>query len=88
MAEPSQAPDPEQVSRHSKQTEILSGQDEEKLKNWFIGSIDQGTTSTRFLIFDGTGAPIASHQMEFNQMYPHSGYGCHKIILLCEQDRR
>ena len=48
-------------------------QDEKKLKQWFIGSIDQGTTSTRFLIFDGTGSPIASHQTEFKQMYPHSG---------------
>ena len=51
----------------------VSIQDEKKLKQWFIGSIDQGTTSTRFLIFDGTGSPIASHQMEFKQMYPHSG---------------
>lgn len=50
-----------------------AAQDQEKLKHWFIGSIDQGTTSTRFLIFDGTGSPIASHQMEFKQMYPHSG---------------
>jgi hypothetical protein len=48
-------------------------QNEEQLKQWFIGSIDQGTTSTRFLIFDGTGTPIASHQMEFKQIYLHSG---------------
>ena len=51
----------------------ISAKDEKKLKQWFIGSIDQGTTSTRFLIFDGTGSPIASHQLEFKQMYPHSG---------------
>ncbi len=48
-------------------------QDEETLKKWFIGSIDQGTTSSRFLIFDGTGTPVASHQVEFKQIYPHSG---------------
>lgn len=29
--------------------------DEEKLEKVFIGSIDQGTTSTRFIIFDGMG---------------------------------
>ena len=46
---------------------------QEKLKQWFIGSIDQGTTSSRFLIFDGTGTPVASHQIEFKQMYPQSG---------------
>jgi glycerol kinase len=49
-------------------------QDEEKLKNWFIGSVDQGTTSTRFLIFDGLGTPVASHQIEFKQLYPHPGW--------------
>jgi glycerol kinase len=47
--------------------------DEEKLKQFFIGSIDQGTTSTRFIIFDGIGEPVAQHQIEFKQNYPHSG---------------
>lgn len=47
--------------------------DEEVLKKWFIGSIDQGTTSSRFLIFDGEGTPIASHQIEFENLYPESG---------------
>lgn len=39
----------------------------------FVGSIDQGTTSTRFLIFNRAGQPLASHQLEFEQFYPHSG---------------
>lgn len=39
----------------------------------FIGSIDQGTTSSRFLLFDSTGKPVASHQVEFKQLYPQSG---------------
>ena len=47
--------------------------DEKKLKQFFIGSIDQGTTSTRFIIFDGLGEPVAQHQIEFTQMYPQSG---------------
>jgi glycerol kinase len=47
--------------------------DEEKLKQSFIGSIDQGTTSTRFIIFDGLGEPVAQHQIEFTQKYPQSG---------------
>ena len=63
---------PSNVSNDNKDAQV-SFQNEKKLKQWFIGSIDQGTTSTRFLIFDGTGSPIASHQMEFKQMYPHSG---------------
>lgn len=47
--------------------------DEQKLKQFFIGSIDQGTTSTRFIIFNGTGQPVAQHQVEFQQIYAHSG---------------
>jgi glycerol kinase len=39
----------------------------------FVGSIDQGTTSTRFLIFNHEGEPVASHQIEFKQIYPKPG---------------
>lgn len=39
----------------------------------FVGSIDQGTTSSRFLIFNKAGDPIASHQIEFKQIYPQPG---------------
>lgn len=31
----------------------------------FIGSIDQGTTSTRFIIYDKNAKSIGSHQVEF-----------------------
>lgn len=41
--------------------------------NWFVGSIDCGTTSSRFLIFNGDGIPVASHQIEFENLYPESG---------------
>jgi glycerol kinase len=40
----------------------------------FVGSIDQGTTSSRFLIFNRDGEPVASHQVEFTQIYPNPGY--------------
>lgn len=52
----------------------VSETDEEKQKHWFIGSIDQGTTSSRFLIFNGEGNPVASHQIEFENMYPEPGF--------------
>jgi glycerol kinase len=51
----------------------ISETEEERTKHWFIGSIDQGTTSSRFLIFNGEGNPIASHQIEFENMYPEPG---------------
>ena len=43
----------------------------------FIGSIDQGTTSSRFLIFNKRGDPVASHQIEFKQIYPQAGWHEH-----------
>ena len=45
-----------------------------KESEFFIGSIDQGTTSTRFIIYDGSAKAIASHQIEFTQFYPVAGY--------------
>ncbi|HMD70188.1 MAG TPA: glycerol kinase GlpK [Bryobacteraceae bacterium] len=40
----------------------------------FIGAIDQGTTSTRFLIFDRAGRIVASAQREHRQIYPQPGW--------------
>ncbi|KAI8997838.1 hypothetical protein BDB01DRAFT_772636 [Pilobolus umbonatus] len=40
----------------------------------FIGAIDQGTTSTRFVIFDQSGKLITFHQIEFEQHYRHPGW--------------
>ncbi|KAI1177993.1 glycerol kinase [Nemania sp. FL0916] len=47
---------------------------------WFIGSIDQGTTSTRFIIYDSRADPVASHQIEFTNHYPHSGWHDHDPV--------
>jgi glycerol kinase len=76
VIEKSSAPgaDPQPIPKEETTDENLGAHlDEKKLKNFFIGSIDQGTTSTRFIIFDGVGHPIAQHQIEFTQHYPHSG---------------
>jgi glycerol kinase len=40
----------------------------------YIGAIDQGTTSTRFIIFDRAGAIAASAQKEHQQIYPRPGW--------------
>ncbi|KAI8887567.1 glycerol kinase [Backusella circina FSU 941] len=40
----------------------------------YIGAIDQGTTSTRFFIFDQAGNHVTSHQLEFEQIYPRPGW--------------
>src|SRR5512141_2398420 len=40
----------------------------------FAGALDQGTTSTRFMIFDHDGRPVATHQLEHRQIYPRAGW--------------
>lgn len=40
---------------------------------WFVGSVDQGTTSSRFIIFSSQADIVASHQIEFDNHYPESG---------------
>ena len=40
----------------------------------FILAIDQGTTSTRAILFDSTGASVASHAIELRQIYPDNGW--------------
>jgi glycerol kinase len=37
-------------------------------------AIDQGTTSTRAIVFDREGRPVASGQLEFEQHYPRPGW--------------
>jgi glycerol kinase len=40
----------------------------------YIGAIDQGTTSTRFIVFDRTGRIVNVAQKEHSQIYPQPGW--------------
>jgi glycerol kinase len=40
----------------------------------FVLAIDQGTTSTRAILFDAKGAPVAVGQRELRQFYPADGW--------------
>ncbi|KAJ2376739.1 hypothetical protein H4S02_007840, partial [Coemansia sp. RSA 2611] len=40
----------------------------------FVGAIDQGTSSSRFLIFDVKGQIVASHQVEYQNFYAKAGW--------------
>ena len=42
--------------------------------NEFILALDQGTTSSRAILFDRNGLPVASAQKEFTQYYPKPGW--------------
>jgi glycerol kinase len=46
--------------------------------NEFILALDQGTTSSRAIIFDHSGLPVATAQKEFTQIYPKPGWVEHK----------
>src|SRR5689334_25097690 len=40
----------------------------------YIAAIDQGTTSTRFIVFDHAGKTVACAQKEHRQIYPQPGW--------------
>ena len=40
----------------------------------YVGALDQGTTSTRFMIFDHSGGVVAIDQKEHEQIYPKPGW--------------
>src|SRR5215207_2320279 len=40
----------------------------------YVGALDQGTTSTRFMIFDHGGQVVSIHQKEHEQIYPKPGW--------------
>lgn len=40
----------------------------------YVGAIDQGTTSSRFIVFDKTGTIVTMAQKEHKQIYPKPGW--------------
>jgi glycerol kinase len=46
----------------------------------YVAAIDQGTTSTRFIIFDHGGNVVAVDQKEHQQMYPKPGWVEHDAL--------
>ncbi|WP_405140957.1 glycerol kinase GlpK [Sphaerisporangium sp. NBC_01403] len=53
----------------------------------FVGAVDQGTTSTRFMIFDHGGNEIARHQLEHQQILPQAGWVEHNPVEIWERTR-
>jgi glycerol kinase len=50
-----------------------------------IAAIDQGTTSTRCMIFNHDGAEVARHQLEHEQILPRAGWVEHNPIEIWER---
>ncbi|HXF64920.1 MAG TPA: glycerol kinase GlpK [Caldilineaceae bacterium] len=53
-----------------------------------VGAIDSGTTSTRFMLFDQTGAVVAYDQREHTQIFPQSGWVEHDPEEIWERTRQ
>jgi glycerol kinase len=51
----------------------------------FVGAIDQGTTSTRFMIFDHRGDEAARHQLEHDQILPRPGWVEHDPVQIWQR---
>ncbi len=44
------------------------------IENRYVAAVDQGTTSTRFMIFSHDGDVVGAHQLEHEQIYPEPGW--------------
>src|SRR4029450_13843424 len=53
----------------------------------FIAAIDQGTTSTRCMIFDHGGNVMAVDQREHQQIYPRPGWVEHDAVEIWQRTR-
>lgn len=51
----------------------------------YVAAIDQGTTSTRFMIFNHGGEVVGAHQLEHEQIYPQAGWVEHDPIEIWER---
>ena len=50
----------------------------------FVGAVDQGTTSSRFMLFDHSGNEVAKHQLEHEQILPQAGGVEHNPVEIWE----
>src|ERR1700734_1606862 len=51
----------------------------------FVGAVDQGMTSTRFMIFDHSGNEVGKHQLEHEQILPQAGWVEHNPVEIWER---
>ena len=51
----------------------------------FVAAIDQGTTSSRFMVFDHDGKEIGKHQLEHSQIMPQPGWVEHNPVEILDR---
>ncbi len=58
------------------------------MANQYVAAVDQGTTSTRFMVFDHSGRVVGAHQLEHRQIYPQAGWVEHDPLEIWERTRQ
>ncbi len=53
----------------------------------YVAAIDQGTTSTRFIVFDANGNVVAVEQKEHRQIFPRPGWVEHDPLEIWERTK-
>ena len=53
----------------------------------YVAAVDQGTTSTRFMVFDARGNVVAVDQKEHRQIFPRPGWVEHDPLEIWERTR-
>ncbi len=56
--------------------------------NGYVAALDQGTTSSRAIIFDAKGVPVTIAQYPFPQIYPKPGWVEHDPMVILETQLR
>ncbi|RME38484.1 MAG: glycerol kinase [Thermoflexia bacterium] len=54
----------------------------------YVAAVDQGTTSTRFMVFDHAGLVVSVHQLEHEQIYPQPGWVEHNPMEIWERTQQ
>ncbi|MFC7020784.1 MULTISPECIES: glycerol kinase GlpK [Haloarcula] len=54
----------------------------------YIGSIDQGTTGTRFMVFDHSGQVVANAYQKHEQIYPEPGWVEHDPMVIWDNTKQ
>ncbi|MDH5616124.1 MAG: glycerol kinase GlpK, partial [Acidimicrobiia bacterium] len=53
----------------------------------YVGALDQGTTSTRFMVFNHSGQVVSAYQEEHKQIFPQPGWVEHDAAEIWDRSR-
>ena len=66
----------------------MAGPEGKSMADTYVLSIDQGTTSTRAMVFDHSGEVISVDQVEHEQIFPRAGWVEHDAEEIWKNTRK